>query len=215
MQTNPKVYKIVKHGKEELRIDNRGGDHVIPDDEWNIIKNVPCMLSPPEQRILWQLVKDLAHPQVIVANLGHADGGSAHIMGLAFVKYRKDGHIRSLDFFKEGNKFQTCEKALESYGLKDVVDLYRGCTYEIGEAWLKTSSLDFFDIVFIDAGHDYESVKRDWLIFSQMVRRGSVIAFHDTNQVYTDKVINEYVLPNKGWRLKYHVDRIKVFEYVG
>ncbi len=35
------------------------------------------------------------------------------------------------------------------------------------------------DFLFIDGDHSYEGVKRDYEMYSQMTRRGSLIAFHD------------------------------------
>jgi predicted O-methyltransferase YrrM len=35
------------------------------------------------------------------------------------------------------------------------------------------------DLLFIDGDHSYEGVKRDYLMYSPLVRRGGLIAFHD------------------------------------
>jgi len=35
------------------------------------------------------------------------------------------------------------------------------------------------DFLFIDADHTYEGVKRDFEMYSPLVRRGGVVAFHD------------------------------------
>lgn len=37
-----------------------------------------------------------------------------------------------------------------------------------------------FDVVFIDGDHTYEGVRADWLNWSQLVRPGGTVAFHDT-----------------------------------
>lgn len=36
-----------------------------------------------------------------------------------------------------------------------------------------------FDLVFIDAGHTYEDVKRDFNLYSRLVKRGGIVALHD------------------------------------
>lgn len=41
-------------------------------------------------------------------------------------------------------------------------------------------ALDYMiDFLFIDGGHEYEVVKRDYELYSQYVRPGGIIAFHD------------------------------------
>lgn len=37
-----------------------------------------------------------------------------------------------------------------------------------------------FDFAFIDGDHSYEGVKSDWLMYSPLIRRGGLVAFHDT-----------------------------------
>ena len=112
--------------------------------------------------------------------------------------------------------FDKCKERLNAYNLGNVF-IHKGYTHEIGEEWLKFGyGSPRFNLVFIDAGHDYGSVKRDWLIFKELLYGPSPkIAFHDTNQIYTDNVINEYVLTDKNWKLIHHVDRIKAFQFVG
>lgn len=36
------------------------------------------------------------------------------------------------------------------------------------------------DLLFIDGDHKYESVLADWLVYNQRVKKGGLIAFHDT-----------------------------------
>lgn len=43
------------------------------------------------------------------------------------------------------------------------------------DAWLSGP----FDWIFIDAGHYYNEVERDWDIYGQMAAEGAVVAFHD------------------------------------
>lgn len=54
--------------------------------------------------------------------------------------------------------------------------------YESGEARKLWSNPDLYcdiDILHIDAGHDYEEVKRDYELWQGAVRPGGVIMFHD------------------------------------
>jgi len=49
-------------------------------------------------------------------------------------------------------------------------------TLEIVEKILRGEKLDF---LFIDGDHTYEGVKKDFEMYSPLVRRGGVVAFHD------------------------------------
>ena len=40
------------------------------------------------------------------------------------------------------------------------------------------------DFLFIDGDHSYEGVKRDWEMYSTLVRKGGIIAFHDVASNY-------------------------------
>jgi predicted O-methyltransferase YrrM len=42
------------------------------------------------------------------------------------------------------------------------------------------------DFLFIDGDHSYEGVKRDWEMYSTLVRKGGIIAFHDVASNYGD-----------------------------
>lgn len=47
---------------------------------------------------------------------------------------------------------------------------------------IKSDVLDkslYFDFLFIDGDHSYEGVKRDYEMYSRLVRKGGLIAFHD------------------------------------
>jgi predicted O-methyltransferase YrrM len=37
----------------------------------------------------------------------------------------------------------------------------------------------YLDFLFIDGDHSYEGVKKDWEMYSPLVRKGGLIAFHD------------------------------------
>ena len=45
----------------------------------------------------------------------------------------------------------------------------------------------FIDVLFIDGDHSYEGVKKDYLIYSQLVKEGGLIVFHDIIPDYYTK----------------------------
>lgn len=207
-----RIYKVKKHGEWVERIDNLGPQFLIPDEEKKVRKKYSvALLEESEKNVLWHVAKGVNGD---IANLGHSRGGSAAIMGAALKFVNKPHKIHSVDTFHnpsgrqpEGWQ-QARQRYLDELGIDNVI-LYRGFTGDFGKQWLANGRQ--FDFTFIDAGHDYDNVKEDWINFSQMSR---LVGFHDTNQIYTDDVINELVLPGNNWKLIHHVTTVKVFERV-
>lgn len=55
-------------------------------------------------------------------------------------------------------------------------DSHDNSTLEHLKSLLGGGSIDF---LFIDGDHTYEGVKRDWEMYSPLVRPGGLVAFHD------------------------------------
>ena len=59
----------------------------------------------------------------------------------------------------------------------------------------KAKAFGEFDAVFIDGNHSYEYVKKDWENYSQLVKKGGIVSFHDAlldaDRYGTPKVLNE------------------------
>ena len=51
------------------------------------------------------------------------------------------------------------------------------------------------DFLFIDADHSYEGVKKDFEIYSPLVRKGGIIAFHD---IIPDYYAKRGIKPSSG-----------------
>lgn len=81
--------------------------------------------------------------------------------------------------------------------------------------------IDQPDFIFIDAAHDYESVKNDFFIWSKKLSQDGIIAFHDSNLCYERpdlkkddgpvKLINEIKNGIYGdWIVERQIDTISV-----
>lgn len=98
------------------------------------------------------------------------------------------GDLSHYDWYK--NQFN---KEIQS----ETLQMVRGISWEVLEEFPD----DYFDYVYLDAAHDYDSVKKDVMILEKKVRNGGIIAFNDyilfdyyMNCVYgTKPVINELV----------------------
>lgn len=177
------------------------------------IASVSSMLEYGEPELIYDL------PRLVdggsIANLGHARGGSAMLMASSLRDYDMAGNILSVDAFN----FSTREFGGEDQRLKDrklnaYIDLRMGTTEFWGTHLSKSGTL--FRLVFVDANHRYAGVKIDVEVWSPMVQTGGLLAFHDTNQEDTHRVLREEILDSAKWRERneLHVNRIRVFERV-
>jgi len=66
------------------------------------------------------------------------------------------------------------------------------------------------DFLFIDGDHHYESVKKDWDLYSPLLGNGSIVAFHDTGWAEgVNRVISENILMLNNEL--HHLPNIKIF----
>lgn len=73
-----------------------------------------------------------------------------------------------------------------------IIKIKKWSTEAINDLRQYESSIDF---LFIDGDHNYESVKKDWELYSPLLHINSVVAFHDTGWADgVNKVISESVI---------------------
>ncbi len=145
-------------------------------------------------------------------NLGHGAGGSAMLLAAGLEDQCFPGTVHSVDLFKRepwsggyDGTLNKAQKAIEEMGLDDRIQLYQGPTSSFFRHF------EYLNFLFIDADHSYSGVKSDFLNFGHKVVKGGAVAFHDTNQEPSHRVIEEDILPDPHWQLIHHVNRIKVF----
>ncbi len=83
---------------------------------------------------------------------------------------------------------------VERFGLADIVVPVTGKTVAVAEAWDKDVGL-----LFIDAAHEYEAVRADFLAWSPFVVAGGGVVFHDDSADGPRRVIEEFVLHSGAW----------------
>jgi hypothetical protein len=84
----------------------------------------------------------------------------------------------------------------------DQVGIYRGPSHE----QLKLFPDEFFDLIYVDAAHDYESVKRDAELAQQKTKKTGIVVFNDYTlydpllgvEYGVVQAVNE-ILANGGW----------------
>jgi cephalosporin hydroxylase len=120
-----------------------------------------------------------ANPKIIV-EIGSASGGTLFL----FAHIASPEKIVSIDLlsgsFGGGYPFWKIP-LYKSLAKKNVIDLIRGDshkeeTLEKITSRLKDQKVDF---LFIDGDHTYQGVKQDFKMYSPLVKKGGMVAFHD------------------------------------
>lgn len=83
---------------------------------------------------------------------------------------------------------------LEWLGLSALVTPVTGRTVDVARTWQREVGL-----LFIDAAHDYQSVKADFLAWSPFVVVGGWLVFHDAGSPGVARVIDESVRWSPEW----------------
>ena len=83
--------------------------------------------------------------------------------------------------------------------------------YNGRKEWVNKKSLlasrdfpdEFFDYVYIDGDHEYESVKADIVAWYPKVKKGGILGGHDVNMLSVKNALGEFVvemnIPNGNW----------------
>lgn len=167
------------------------------------------LMHPDERALLYHLVAKTGPGDY--ANLGHAIGGSAIVMARALMDNGLSGIIESVDLFPTNNVWRKSRRRLVEHGVRDHIMLRRGTTQGWGEKLVLRGRK--FHGLFIDADHSYEHVKEDFETWSAMLVPGAFMCFHDTNQDFSHRVLEEFVVTDARFKeeSKYHVYSIRTF----
>jgi predicted O-methyltransferase YrrM len=165
-----------------------------------------ALLSPTEMKYIQDVPRRLGSGDY--ANLGHAHGGSAILLADGLMENNLEGTVHTVDLlFVKG-----CDDRMRAFDVMDRIKKYKGNTVEIAERLANEE----FVFLFIDADHVYESVVEDFNNWAPMIKVGGQVAFHDTNQDFSHKAIQDSVEKDANWieRKDLHFHRIRTFERV-
>jgi predicted O-methyltransferase YrrM len=183
----------------------------LPIENQKVVDSISAQLEYGEKELLYDI------PRIIhggcIANLGCCFGGSATLLAKGLTDRFLSGRVYTVDIYKEKNQISKATDKFNKFNVFESINVCHGTTQEWGKRWLEDGTL--FRFVFIDADHSYEGVRDDFLLFSKLITTNGWVAFHDTNQDYTNRVLEEYLLDNPRWTLKLWINRIKVFQKNG
>jgi hypothetical protein len=138
------------------------------------VRPAATQLSAPETALL----ESLAAQAPVIAEIGVFEGVTSRRM---IERMPKDGTMYCIDPFFSGRLgvaygYWITRAQTRRAGRKDVdVKIVRQLSYDFA-----AEHDGQFDLIFIDADHSYEAVKRDWKDWAQKVKVGGRIALHDS-----------------------------------
>ena len=187
-----------KYIRERLNDNSNGKERkshidIVPDESFSKssllseIKKIEGWLSDQEANLLIEFTRkacrDLPPPHNIV-EIGSYHGKSTVLFGSIAKKcfpgttvYAIDTHDGKLGAADQGLQsfppsFERFKKNIETAGLTEVVEIIINNPYNV--EWQKNITL-----LFIDGLHDYLNVARDFRHFSNWIKQGGYVAFHD------------------------------------
>lgn len=145
----------------------------------------------------------------VLVELGTWKGHSISYLGKKLLEQSYDFKLYGVDLFddsyihtKEGNSYLASQmkyiydvynQNLIDAGVREVIKDIKGNTWEVASQF-EDNSVDF---VFIDADHNYESVKKDILSWLPKMKKGGIMSGHDyfNNTCGVKQAVDE-IFPN-------------------
>jgi predicted O-methyltransferase YrrM len=183
-------------------------------DSWRwlrLSRHIDGWLSDREANALFLLARDnTPHESGHIVELGSWQGKSSVMLG-GGLRNKCGAKLNCIDPFgiDENPEYQrlyydglitkmrhSVEEAfrrnIRRCGLADIVNQIRGYSFEVAKTWTEP-----IDMVFIDANHEYESVRRDFEMWSTFVKPGGIVALHDIAEQWPGptRVMNEALQP--------------------
>lgn len=118
------------------------------------------------------------------------------------------GKVYGVDLFNHvgepGEQLEAFNAGIKAANLEAYVEACDGYTH----VWAEKLRDKKFKFILIDADHHYETCKQDYEVWSPLLEKDGLLAFHDVDMATVDKVIEE-IAPQ--WRMVDHYHRLKVF----
>ena len=84
------------------------------------------------------------------------------------------------------------EKVVEKFKDNKKIEIIKNLSTEA----VKQFEDNYFDWVYVDASHDFESVKEDMEIWWPKIKQGGYLAGHDYSYNPVNKSVNEFIINN-------------------
>jgi len=142
-----------------------------------------CTQTKEDMEVLWEATKDAK----VYVEIGTMYGISAYVVSLG----NPECEVATFDV-------NDCEDRQKLHaGTK--IHFYQERSPEAAKGWIKG-----IDVLFIDAGHNYEDVLEDFAAWSPFLRSGGSVLFHDYSHSSPGvrQFCDKFVVGHPAWRLK-------------
>lgn len=140
-----------------------------------------------------------------ILEIGTGAGGGTLLMSRGVQDSGKPGEVHSIGYEPVDKDYRVNLNRISAHpDLKARITLYYGKSQDLVEKFQN----EYFDFIYVDGDHSYEGVKADIKNYWPKLKKGGVMAFHDTNQEYVQKAISEEL---KGKVQVADVSRIKAY----
>jgi hypothetical protein len=174
--------------------------------------------------------ENIAKKDIVIAEIGVYKGNNAAFMLKQLTKYGYKVTFYGFDLFENAVHYPKLQSTnpgiydetiasgkLQEMSVKTVnkklkkinpnIHLIKGDTKNTLPK--NSDALKNCDVFYIDGGHDYTSVKADWLNICKVAKAGSIIIFDDTHVLGIKRLINE--IAQTGVKIKSAFGRRKYF----
>jgi len=97
---------------------------------------------------------------------------------------------------KGKSTFEEFKMNLKKFECDDYVNIFVDTSENVVKNWNKPVRL-----VFIDGAHEYEFVKKDFLLWKPFLVDGGIIGLHDSDEEGPKKIIEEYILNSNKFKI--------------
>lgn len=140
---------------------------------------------------------DLLEDGDIAVELGTFLGTSACYMGQLIKEGNKNIIFYSVDLFQQYAKAQSFYKMVMHHlilcGLRDEVRLLVANSWE-SAGFFKDEEVSF---CWVDAGHDFDSVRKDLAAWYKKIKPGGILAGHDYSELGVRLAVDEFAMMHK------------------
>jgi MMP 1-O-methyltransferase len=190
-------------------------------EQKNIFKKIPFLESIDgwllliEAVTLYDMASKIQSSNPVICEIGVWKGKSSYIFASVIKEtggtlysidpFNGDGDTQSIDTYQQEisklgiSLLDNFKKTMANYKLLEFIKIISKTSEKAFNEFLEQK----IDLLFIDGNHDYESVKKDYDLWSPLVPNGGVIILHDVGANHVDgpkRVFNEQLLYNKHWK---------------
>src|SRR3989344_9643926 len=203
-----------------LRLKGMHKFDLLNNEQKNILEKIPHVgqidggLFLTEAVKLFELSSKIEAFRPVICEIGTWKGKSSYIFASAMKErngvlycvdpFNADGDNASKNDYLRGMKkldvslFKNFEITMNMYGLLQYIKVIPMLS--------ENAHLEFpeqrIDLLFVDGNHEYESVKKDYELWSPLLPSGGILVLHDIRADHVDgpkRVMQEYVAHSRYW----------------